>query len=67
MYLRSTISLDLKLVLRNLFVRLSIQSVRHTENNLKREGGPNIRSRKHDFTATQGTQYHLHEEIGNCD
>ena len=43
------------------------QSVRHTEKNLKREGGPNIQSCKHDLTGTQGTQYRLHEEIGNCD
>ena len=70
MYLRSGIFLDLKLAILNyetcLFV-MSTRSVRHTEKKLKREGGPNIQSRKHDLTATQGTQNHLHEKIGNCD
>ena len=46
---------------------MSTKSVRHMEKKLKLEGGPNIQSRKHDLTGTQGTQYHLHEEIGNCD
>ena len=46
---------------------MSTRSARHTEKKLKREGGPNIQSRKHDLTATQGTENHLHEKIGNCE
>lgn len=72
MYLRSGIFLDLKLAILNyetcLFVCLhgQLDTRKHLDRE-KREGGPNIQSRKHDLTATQGTQNHLHEKIGNCD
>jgi len=65
MYLRSGTFLDLKLAILNyeacLFVCLHSHADRHTEKNLKREGGPNIQSRKHDLTGTQGTQYHFRD------